>query len=590
MILRKWQQVEQDVKDEGKIIEQEGGERAKVEDNVSATRVPLAEPEEKVEEKQSEPPIVKEDVKAEEEEKPKAEDLPSLPITSDEATEKVEDKHIEPPATEEIKKPDDISVLDVSSVDTQDSVKDSVPEIKELQTPQEEPATGSKMEEKLEEQPKEIDNIPELAATEVAEEKVDQVEEPPKKIDTPESVSDAVETKPEQVEEVSTKVDTPGAVTEAVEAKEEQVSEKTDVPEAANETIEKKEEQVEELKKEIGVPESASEVVEAKEEKVEELPPKVQEASVAEDVEVSAGEQKNEEVLAPVPKAEDVPEAKEQIEKEPVVVKPEEKTEVEAIKEKEIPSDEIIDTKSVEGVEALKAESTATESKDAQVNTGILEIPPAELAEKTQDKEKELPAKPKSQGTLGELLEKNEKDIEAEDLMAEEKEEKRSIVEETTQPEATTTHAVTDSIPTSEDPGKVLEEETTSRDIELPADIGSKIDETVAPAETQKDAEVEKKVDVEEPQKPETESKPEEAVEGRKEPETSDTPVEEESREVNDLKTTEEAPKEEVPVKTKQSNNLLSKMKHSLVKAKKAIIGKSPSKTPPSVTKDDAKS
>ncbi|KAL7237739.1 hypothetical protein ACSBR2_003944 [Camellia fascicularis] len=63
--------------------------------------------------------------------------------------------------------------------------------------------------------------------------------------------------------------------------------------------------------------------------------------------------------------------------------------------------------------------------------------------------------------------------------------------------------------------------------------------------------------------------------------------------ESNDTKTSKEAPKDEViSVKptSKQSNNIIAKVKQSLVKAKKAIIGKSPnSKTVSSETKSDFK-
>eukprot|EP00262_Sarcandra_glabra_P006294 TRINITY_DN1844_c0_g1_i1.p1 TRINITY_DN1844_c0_g1~~TRINITY_DN1844_c0_g1_i1.p1 ORF type:complete len:670 (-),score=226.28 TRINITY_DN1844_c0_g1_i1:464-2473(-) len=75
--------------------------------------------------------------------------------------------------------------------------------------------------------------------------------------------------------------------------------------------------------------------------------------------------------------------------------------------------------------------------------------------------------------------------------------------------------------------------------------------------------------------------------------EKSDAPNSVESaKDEGDLKTIIDVPKQEVPAKPtqRQSNNILSKVKQSLVKVKKAIIGKSPSsKTLSSAAKGDIK-
>ncbi|XP_027108076.1 uncharacterized protein [Coffea arabica] len=618
------EQVEKEVKEEVEKIAEDGTsppkgneEKPKDETTPGETAVPLAETEKKMEEKQSEPLVVEEVVKAEVEEKPKAEEPPSLPITSAEPEEKIEDKHIEPPAIEEIKKPDDIPALDISSKDNPELAKEYVPKeetvnvagvadnilkrepeghsgIKNLETPQEEPPKGSE-EEKLVEESKEID-IP-ASVVEAVEAQEEKVEEIPKDIDIPESVSGATKTIAEEVTELPEKIDIPQAATEAIETKEEEVKEspeKIDVLEAVKEGVETKVEQVEELPKKIDISEPVNGAIETKMEQVEE-------AAAADVVEVSAAEPGKEEISIPEPVAEDRPEEKpvatEQTGKEAATAEPEEKIEVETIKDREISTDEIDETKLAEGVE-----STATESSEqiastpvaVQVETENVEVPPTEVAEKAEDKEKELTAKPQKQVTLEELLEKVEEETETKDLKTEEKEEKNGISEESSQLEAKEVDAVTSSIPPPEDSSKSVKQ--MSRDIELPAEIGTKIEETVASAETEKDAVVDKNVDVEkEPEKaePETETKAEEAAEAVKETEKTDVAVEE-SKEVGDLKTTQEAPKEEVPGKTTQkSTNILSKVKHSLVKAKKAIIGKSPAKTPaapPPETKEEVKS
>lgn len=128
-------------------------------------------------------------------------------------------------------------------------------------------------------------------------------------------------------------------------------------------------------------------------------------------------------------------------------------------------------------------------------------------------------------------------------------------------------------------------------------------DETPTSAETKKDENVEEVTSavnqpLEESQQPEelvkkeetikTDAKELEKVEDITKSEQNPEPP---TKEDDHTKTTQDQPKE-VPAKPtqKQSNNLISKVKQSLVKAKKAIIGKSPnSKTPASEAKGDIK-
>lgn len=153
-----------------------------------------------------------------------------------------------------------------------------------------------------------------------------------------------------------------------------------------------------------------------------------------------------------------------------------------------------------------------------------------------------------------------------------------------------------------------MEKVNTSRDIELPAENGkaSVKDETVTPVGTEKNGVDEGKVEevatttvgepVEEPKESETEVKGEEAVqtgettlEQEKEGKP-DVPIVEPAKDGDDTITSGEPPKEEVPAKpsSKQSHNIMSKVKQSLVKAKKIILGKSPNpKTVSSEAKGD---
>ncbi|KAM5560864.1 putative serine/threonine-protein kinase kinX [Rosa sericea] len=157
-------------------------------------------------------------------------------------------------------------------------------------------------------------------------------------------------------------------------------------------------------------------------------------------------------------------------------------------------------------------------------------------------------------------------------------------------------------------PSEVIERsfEGAAKDVE-PAAENEKAehikDETPGTVETKEEDNVEEKQDevttlVTEPL---GESKPSEPEVKGDEPVTlektiedvakSDRNMELPAKDGDDTKPSEDLPKE-VPAKPsqKQSNTILSKVKHTLVKAKRVITGKSPSsKTPASETKDDIK-
>ena len=162
---------------------------------------------------------------------------------------------------------------------------------------------------------------------------------------------------------------------------------------------------------------------------------------------------------------------------------------------------------------------------------------------------------------------------------------------------------VISSISPTEVAEKSLEGEISTRGIELFAENGKESikakSETVTSVETEKNGEVEEKivevmtptveVPAEEPKKSEKE------VEGEETAETGETNYARENEAGEIAKPdfpTPEPPKEEVSTKptSKQSKTIMSKVKQSLVKAKKAIIGKSPnSKTVSSEAKGNIK-
>ncbi|KAL6964564.1 hypothetical protein U1Q18_035615 [Sarracenia purpurea var. burkii] len=213
--------------------------------------------------------------------------------------------------------------------------------------------------------------------------------------------------------------------------------------------------------------------------------------------------------------------------------------------------------------------------------------------------------KPQDQFEVAEKIEENYAGIEPEGLKVElesegksvkteeESEEKKFITEESDEPKTNKVEDIHSSISPTDVTEKSLEVEKTSRNIELDAESGkqSTNDESVTPIKSEKNGEVEGKVDEGE----ETVQTSETNLEKEKESDEiakPDIAALEPTKEVDeDKKTSPELRKEEVPTKpSKQSSTLISKVKQSLVKAKKAILGKSPnSKTVLSETKGDVK-
>ncbi|KAL7257781.1 hypothetical protein ACSBR1_003985 [Camellia fascicularis] len=311
--------------------------------------------------------------------------------------------------------------------------------------------------------------------------------------------------------------------------------------------VESIEKQLEEQPKMDDTSETSVEAVEKSEEQVEVLPVKESEpAVVVKDTENSEPEPKKEEIPEPVPDVDN---------------KQQEQSEVAEQVEKELSGTDVIEGR----------------SNDEVVESGKIEL-----------------------GSEG-------KDVKT----GEENEEKKGIAKESEEPKTDKVEELSSAISPTEVTEKCLEGDNTSRDIGLIAENGKESikDEAVNSVKTKKNGEVEGKVDevttstikepIEESQKSKTEAKGEETVQ------TGETNLEKEKEagdiakpevptpESTDTKTSKEAPTDEIiSVKptSKQSNNFIAKVKQSLVKAKKAIIGKSPnSKTVSSETKSDVK-
>ncbi|KAK6159747.1 hypothetical protein DH2020_003128 [Rehmannia glutinosa] len=315
--------------------------------------------------------------------------------------------------------------------------------------------------------------------------------------------------------------------------------------------VEPAEEKSEEPEKIADVAESAPAVVlEEKFEKTE-LPAEVEETIEAKDAIVSEAECKAEEIPQAAPIVEEKPceqsEVTGKIDKELPEAEPVEKVEVKS------PTDKFEDT-----TLPKEEETSAIENSD-QVK---LENPTTQVEEKVAE-----PGK-----------------IEAETEAPEAKSEEKSVVtEELVRCEEKPTEDAKSSDPSPELAVKAAEEEVTSRDINLVAQNVNNEDQTV---EADKEAN-------KEPEKIEEAEKIKETVQATEaklqEEKQADEKIEEEKKVDETSKTDVENPEcTKDSADTKKKPSLVKMVKQSLVKAKKAIIGKSQnSKTPASEPKDD---
>lgn len=324
---------------------------------------------------------------------------------------------------------------------------------------------------------------------------------------------------------------------------------------------------------------SAEAVVKA--EKDEVLLVKESETAAVKDGENSEVEPKREEeILEPVSKEEDKPqeqpEASKEVEKECAEIHPKESVKVEIAKEEEPLADKI------EGLAAKESSDQNTPTiVGAQVNKKDdgEEVPPAAVTESANVDNKER--EPSGINVVEELLkeeaaESGDVELESEGKNVKTEEEKEVITEGSDEPKGCKViEDVSSSISPSEATEKSLEGDNTSRDVELVAENreeSTKKDEIVSSVKTEENGEMEEKV--EESQKSEAEVKG-----GETAVQANETNLETE-KEASEI-AKPDVPKERASKKpAKHSNNIMAKVKQSLVKAKKAIIGKSPNSKP----------
>lgn len=456
--------------------------------------------------------------------------------SSAESGEKIEEKKIEPHVAEEVKE-----------IKTDEEPKAAEPETVAAASTE----SGAKIEEKKTEPPvaeeaEEIRTYEKPKAEDAAEPTAQEVDD--KQVESP-VIEEETKTEESPITEGTKETFLESGTTNNSEHSTECKSEdKTGTGSAAE--------------KEESRSESVEEKIEELPSKVEELPAEEVETIVPDDVRVSK-------ISESTPLVEEKPlerpEVTELTVKESIVVDPVKDVEVET------GIDKVEDSKYPIEVEAAKEETIVVEISD-QVDSDTPEIkvlvkdveysPSGEVLEKTVE-------------TRAEKIEPRNNPVETAE---------KSVVADKSSAEC------------EGDTEKTAESEAISRDIEL-APENEKEEETVASGETNTAAEVDDKAEKEatitereakEAEKtPVTETKLEEE---KKDDEAvkADAQDSECTKDSEKTKTSQDVPKQDVPVK-KQSNNIIKMVKHSLGKAKKAIIGKSQNSKAPaaSETKDD---
>ncbi|KAF8401205.1 hypothetical protein HHK36_012134 [Tetracentron sinense] len=385
--------------------------------------------------------------------------------------------------------------------------------------------------------------------------------------------------------------------------------------------IEDVKEQQEEKPKKLDVPESSIEAFEKPAEHSDISPVEELEPEVAKEPEVSGTESKVVQKPNPVTEMEEQsqeqPEVIEEVQEKSEDVEPKNNLEGKIMKDEETSANRVQGNKSLnEELSSKDQQPVASESlnqvvspiQEAQADPkkgGDSSLPDVDEQAGVEDTKKEESGIDLVEGLSKEAIPKAVKDEETEEKIVkieEENEEKNAKIEESDQPETIQIEDVSGSHFAKEVTEKSFEGEKTSRDVEVGTEEKESVkDDIPASVETNKDRDIEGKVDevnttttttvgesVGVPKESELEATAdkttdtdvdmsEKAKEEVEEISKSDAPNLESSKDGAD------PPKQEVPTKPtqKQSTNIISKVKKSIVKVKKAI-----SKTLSSETKE----
>ncbi|KAL3573332.1 hypothetical protein D5086_023945 [Populus alba] len=502
-----------------------------------------------------------------EEEDLKPNELESQPTLLDKS-EAVEDKEVEPPAVV-VKKIDDVAAINVPVDDKKeletDSISDShTPSVPALVA---DVVIGEPVAPAIHSVSKEAEE--QQLSTSVEE----LLQEKPKMVDVPVSLHEAIEKTEEPSKVLPIKESEP---IEAKDSEDSAVSKEVDKVESIIPEVEVKLEEQSEVGKQVEEPKTEAATKQPKEH-LEVLPVK-SEAIVVKDSEDSQL----------VSKEDDKPESEEQ--SEVIKVEPKEKS-VEVIAE----TQELVEAlpiKEMKAVQVAQAEIKEDGGKSSLPEIIQKAVPEAEGTDLVEASLKEIVVEAK----------KGREENEAGTIKAEgEKIASDTVKEELAQP--IKVEEVSNAASNAKITEKSFEGEKTVESVE-PA-LENKKEEIPAIDETHKDGNIEGKLDeattavsepVKESQDSVSEAKEEEGTAKTNEENSEQEKVDEIAKsdtqnleysvkDAEDAKESQDLPRE-VPAKPaqKHSNNILTRVKQSLVKAKKAIIGKSP--TPKTVSSD----
>lgn len=567
-----------------------------------------------------------------EKEKPKAEDSPSPAIPPSKLGD-TEDKLIEPPPVVKIEKVANDPALEVPLVEShgisstkeheeenpkvEDSTTAATPSpnpvvefVKTADAPFVEQSSDSSAKESGQEENTKVENsqTPKTLTPESggAEEKLVEptVAEVEKIVDATVSDVQLVDQTTKEKEHIidSTTTSASEPVADLVKEK----AEDSRIKEESKEILEKGQE---EEPKTVDVNDSSVETIDKLKEPLEPSPVEEPEPTVVQVIEDSklgskAAEKQEPEIAEVEKKPEEPLELTEQVDKKVVNVEPQESVEDKTIKDDKSLADKVEHSTSLEVVETVKDVSPSPiESSEASIDQKAENNPVVTEAVVGEEEKKEV--------IRVDVVKETSKEVSLETgkIGEEDAAEKQNVISEDSA-QLLKEDDVNRAIPKEEVADNSFQE--AQKDVEPTEE--NKVaehsrDETPTSAETNKDVNVEGKQDVvstavheppEESQKPEAEVKEEEDVKTEAEKlekvddiAKSDQNPEPETvtKDVENTKTSQDLSKE-TPTKPtqKQSNNIISKVKQSLVKAKKAIIGKSPnSKTPASEAKGDIK-
>ncbi|KAI3946899.1 hypothetical protein MKW98_003462 [Papaver atlanticum] len=511
------------------------------------------------------------------EEKPITEEL-ACPPHAVASEEKKDDQPIEAPAVVPVEKVDEVPVLDAQAVDVQKVIEECKPEpdvssvpVAAIAVVEKEPEVVSNVSavpvaeiavvEKEPEVVSKLDDVPvveeviqpETTPTEVVNDSISAIEVTEKSLEAADILEDVTPTSEVKVPEPDSKV---VEVPEPVVAVEDKSPEVVKVVEEKTEVIEPKEIAETKIPKGKSLEELMSKDQEPDAPAILETVTPTSHETPAEPIEINVGKVEEVSIVPDVVKTADIEVGKFEEVNEAEITKPADVANV----VEELATEGALDAAKVEEqkeVENVKCEE-AVEVKNVKVEEQQLEtakneeVSHSNLATEVTEKPSEVETTSRDVEVVPE--ENREECVKDDKVASVEPSKDKSIDEKTDVVDTTTATATTTVDAPVEETKELVSEEKAADCVETGADKLDKAADTV-----------------------EENAKP-------------DAPILESSKDVTVPKAEEDLPKQDTPPKAKHSNNIMSKVKQSIVKVKKAIIGKSPSsKTILVDTKEDLK-